>query len=168
MKHFISCEIYCPTVSSPSRLVVQQCRLSQMTEDMQVLLRRQHCQLFLFMYLMWQRIMTPPQGAFLCVKMFPVKPSVCALARPDEEFLLCMYALRLHRSGSHRNHVYHYVMGERCTSLLQFCCEARHIFQASEHCCKVQSMHSPARWMPDAINHFLQNRLAAAARIVAG
>ena len=48
----------------------------QVMEDMQDLLRREHCQLFLVMRLLWQHIMTPMQGAFVSVKLFPIHPSV--------------------------------------------------------------------------------------------
>ena len=55
----------------------------QVMEDIQELLRREHCQLFLVIRLLWENIITPIQGAFVSVKLFPVHPSVrrCAASR---------------------------------------------------------------------------------------
>lgn len=48
----------------------------QVMADIQELLQREHCQLFLAMRIVWQHILTPLQGAFMAVKLYPTHPSV--------------------------------------------------------------------------------------------
>mmetsp|Transcript_7583 Transcript_7583/g.22410 ORF Transcript_7583/g.22410 Transcript_7583/m.22410 type:complete len:110 (-) Transcript_7583:759-1088(-) len=47
--------------------------------DIQELLQREHCQLFLVMRIIWQHILTPLQGAFMSVKLYPTHPSALEL-----------------------------------------------------------------------------------------